>query len=555
MAKPKRESPPPIQTSAAPRTSSAPETPSTPQPPLTPQPPVRGQDALYYGAGRFRELLLFRTNATPATVLDKAAQLLKSIEMGLSEKPLKILVAVAAGYLDHLPRRAFKDEVVKAFPDDGLAVLVQVAAETEDERTYAKRFVKRIFGGDLKLAFEYCGGLHLLNREPFGFPDSTPVGDPVIPLSDAGDAEGATWLLYQNYRQDVEGFFNLPADEQVAIMGRPREAVSSDQLKALAFDASSHLKASRNGAEPGRTPLLRRSISYERYDEAGLNFLAVAKHPQKLREALERFEKADRLRKHVEPKEGGLFFVPPTANWLKANANAPSPLANAPETPFYPRFPLVLYELTPKANEFFHRVFHVNNRNLDEDVTDAATNASKKTLRSDIKLLSRGLTKLIYGGRLAPSTQIYRLLDLTLYADVSRELEESAKSLWGSELGELRQAVADVKKGELERALPEESRTSKPLSDLLGAVDLKRKALLDRVSEDPALGSILSRRGLPETLAPLLAEVVVSDAETMGELTADTKTEIDEIAKLCEEAGEEARALNEFVGEYMTFPC
>lgn len=548
MAKPNRESPPTIQTSATPLPSSTPETPSTPEP------PPRAQEALYHGAGRFRELLLFRptAGAAHATVIDKTAQLLKSIEMGLQGKPLKILVAVAASYLDQLPRPEFRAEVVN-LPDDKLAVLVQVAAETEDERTYARRMVKRIFGRELRLAFEYCGGLHLLNREPFGFPDSTPTGQPEIPLSAAEDADGATWLYYQHYRQDVEGFFKLQPEEQIAIMGRPREPVPSDQLKAMAV-TSSHLQVSRNGAEPGRTPLLRRSISYERYDEAGLNFLAIAKHPKKLQEALQRFEQGDGLRKHVEPKEGGLFFVPPGASWLKANTVAPSPLANAPEAPFTPRFPLVLYELTPKANEFFHRVFHVNNRNLDEDVSEATSAGSRKTLRADIKLLSRGLTKLIFGGRIAPNTQIYRFLDLVLHADVTNGLDAAASG-WAAELAELRQAVADHEKGKLERALPEESRTTKPLSDLRGALNQKREKLFERVSEDPALLSILSRERLPETLAPLLAEVVVSDAETMSELTAATKIEIDEIAKLCEEAGDEARALNEFVGEYMTFPC
>lgn len=529
----------------------------TQQPSPAPESPPKAQEALRYGAGRFRELLLFKaaSSAAPKAVIDKAAQLLKSIEMGLQGKPLKILVALGPSYLESMPRAEFKTEAVGSFPDDRLAVLVQVAAETEDERTYARRLVKRIFGDELRLAFEYCGGSHLLNREPFGFPDSTPTGEPEIPLSEAADAEGATWLLYQRYRQDVDSFFKLAPDEQVEIMGRPREPILQRKLAASPPAAGSHLQVSRNGAEPGRTPLLRRSISYERYDEAGLNFLAIAKHPSKLAEALQRFEQSDRLSKHVEAKEGGLFFVPPSSSWLKADASAPAPGDSAPELPFAPRFPLVLYELTPKANEFFHRVFHVNNRNLDEDVTDPTNNESKKTLRADIKLLSRGLTKLIFGGRLGQTTRIYRLLDLVLYADVTRVLDPTVASGWATELQELRQARLDYEFGEAEQALPAEARTTKPLSDLRGALVSKRDALFARVSDDPALGRILQDKGLPEELAPLLAEVVVSDAETMSALTADTKHEIDAIAKLCEEAGEEARALNDFVGDYMTFPC
>lgn len=514
------------------------------------------QEALKHGPGRFCELYIFEPARPrcPERSLVKAAQLLKSVELNLAGKPLQVLLALAPGYLELMGKRAVAQQA-EAWPGSlsSFQVLVQIAAESEDERTYARRLVRRIFGQQLRLKYQSAGGRHLASKGPLGYPELPSELDSV-PVSSVADAAGGAWLLFQQCVQDVDAFYRLTPEQQDEVMGRPKVPTRREELAQRSLPPRSHVAVSRNGEEAGKGPLLRRSFVYENYEEAGLNFLAVGAEPRLLRQALERFTERDALSQYVELRQGGLFFAPSSAEWLRAGIKAPVAPGSTPEAPFFPAHPVVLYEVTPSAKAFFVELFHANEDQL-EDVETGR-------LRDDVLLLTRGLTKLIYGSRLAPQTALYRLLSELLHADLSLELfaehGESRTQLartWSALRQELAEChAAHVEAVRLRRTASDESRVTiegdVPVEAARSQLEQSRERARRFLSTNRLAERWLVKRGLDTGWVEAVIEMLIADAEaTSGRANAETYQRIEE---LCERAMAEARALNEAFQEYMT---
>jgi len=503
-------------------------------------PALDPQRALAYGPGRFRALFTFTAKDSSKALLG-AATLLAELEMPeLSQKPLKVLVALRLGLLaQHSCYQKLQAEHLGLYGDQA-DVLIQIAAETEDDRTYARRLVKRVLGAAVELREEYYGGRHMLNREAFGYKDMAP-GPGAVPVSQAVADGGVSWLLYQRCAQDVAAFYeNLPAEaDQDAVVGHGRNHVGQGDMPT----PNSHIAVSRQHS----SSLLRRSFSQASYDEDNLLFIAAAAHPKVFEQALAAFKAQDPLGQHVALKDGGLFVVPPSSAWLAPGARLPALGSARPasEEPFYPSRPLVLYDMTPTTQEFFVQVFHHHKDGFDE----------LGALREDIKLITRGFVKLVYGGRLPRSSLLYRLLDRAFVADASALARQKLAT------PEFKAALAllATKRIAFEgEKLAGQGKSSAGLAALEAKFEQETKAerALVRGFLTPLAKLSLGDDDLSRaTIEQLYAEVMLEDAENMSSLDATSLQEINEIAILCEKAATEGRGLNDVAGKYMTLIC
>lgn len=520
------------------------------------------QEAVKHGPGRFSELYVFEPTRLecPARALIKAAQLLKSVELNLAGKPLQVLVALAPGYLKLIGKQHLVQQA-GVWPESlsSWQILVQIAAESEDERTHARRLVRRLFRRQLHLKYQSAGGRHLANKDPFGYPELPPeMGS--LPVCTAPDAAGGVWLMFQQCVQDVDAFYRLSPEQQDEVMGRPKVPTRREELAHRSLPPRSHVTVARNGEAAGKGPLLRRSFVYERYDEAGLNFLALAAEPGLLHQALTRFIERDALSQYVELRRGGLFFVPSSAAWLRPGIKAPVASRDAPEAPFYPSHPVVLYEVTPSAKAFFVELFHANEEQLDDPETGQ--------LREDVLLLTRGLTKLICGSRLRPQTALCRLLSELFCADLSAQLfaehGESATQLartWEASRRELAECHAvHVQLVRLRRSECSDGPGSSPpaasdagpssVEETRTRLEQSREHARRFLSTNRLAERWLVKRQLDPGWAEAVIEMLIADAEVAsGSGSVETQRRIEE---LYERATSEARALNESLKEYMT---
>jgi hypothetical protein len=517
------------------------------------------QAALRHGPGRFRSLLTFDAPNVGDAVL-RAATLLKELEAPeLVDKPLKVLVGLGCRLLDgHRDFGALSAELGTrpVFDATQPSILVQIAAETEDERTYALRLVKRVFGADIRLLHEFHAGRHALSREPFGYRDGLAMEDVEVPISPS--VAGVSWLLFQNCKQDVAAFYATLATEreQDEVMGRERDPKPDSTFVA---PKSSHLAVARKAnTVDGKSRLLRRAFSYGSYGEEGMVFLASAAHPDHLKHALERFMKADALGRHTQLGATGIYVVPPSAAWLSQHATLHALGANrpGPEQPFYPAHPLVLYDMTPSSRDFFVKVFHQHHENFDE----------RGDLRRDIQLLSKGLAKLLYGGRIRSGSVLFQLLERVFVSDTCAKavagLEGDAKLQRDLEsLAKHREDFERAKRTiEQTRAQRGDTAVDQELNGLERRFDLKVEDLRARVREkilaNDAVEKVLSEPALAQrSIGELVLECILQDAETMHAQTAAAKDELDHIIELCRLAAKDARELNAAAGKYMTFTC
>jgi deferrochelatase/peroxidase EfeB len=550
---------------------------------------VTPQRALSHDPGRFRALFTF--DAVDADkggreLLIAAATLLKELESAeLRNKPLNVLVAVAHGlFADHPDGQRLESEFVplpRTNPAETQpALLIQVAAETEDERTYAKRLIRRVLGKSALLRDEYYGGRHALGREAFGYrelPPTPPKGDmagavePVVVVPTSAAVPGVAWLLYQRCVQKLDEFYAQTPIQQDSVVGRQRDPRPEQPYDAK---ANSHAAIQRKlNGDPLRPKLLRRSIGYTHYDEEGLLFLASAGSAQDLVDSLNALD-GDRLQKFITLEENGLYVVPPSSEWLCPGQKLIALEQDRPlaEQIFYPRFPLVLYEVTPLTLKFFRRVFHAHKDHFDE----------RGKLREDLKLMTKGLAKMLYGGTIPSDSSLFHFLKDIFVSDSSAavagevEIDEAVTELRSKEtidkradtthqgappaVETFRERLESISRRRLAHEINRRGRRGQDLDGgdrLFDAEVADERQRLQRDLREP--GRIeRAKRGAPwlaRSARDLFSDMVVNDAETMSGRGQSDKDDLDTLIALCEAAADEARQINKSVGYYMTFMC
>jgi len=334
------------------------------------------QGAAEHAPDRFNALALFRASGKvkSSDIVKAVAGLLtqaETIELTPSGT-LHVLVAIAPKHLSNHDAAEAIDEqwsqktekklisgapaMQKLSKEDGQAdVLVQVAASVEDDRVFALRLAEGILRqGGLELAREWFGTPQLVNRDPFGFRSA--IANPWEPKPGTGDAaaqrdefariadgplEGASWLLHRQYVQDVDAFIKLDPSKRERVIGtKPNGSDLPDSPR------KSHVGMARRYREEGRGLLVRRGFHFREDGQEGLAFLAIARELEAFLQADEEMEGGDAILDFVTGTGGGVYLVPPTAEWLLAGVR---PAAVPPAAKDVQRYeaPLELLEVVP----------------------------------------------------------------------------------------------------------------------------------------------------------------------------------------------------------------
>lgn len=288
------------------------------------------QQALHHSPGKYcAVVLLDRLGKTNDKLLRSAlASLMKCLEeTRVRPKNLHVLCAISpalAGSPD--TRLPPLDNDTSRMPITQQDALLQISAMTRTDLLYALR----ICHSTLKSAFvckdEIYGGQLRFDQEPFGFyhgnEDEQKDLNAVARITD-GPMAGGSWLLYQLYRQDMQDFYAQSQAQQEDVMGAP--VLNVPHSGPREYPASAHTRVAH---APGNQPvMIRRGFAYRHQGHEGTAFLAAAADPKGFSDTLQRMLAQDALLGFVQALQGGLYFVPPNADWLDASA----PIARIPE--------------------------------------------------------------------------------------------------------------------------------------------------------------------------------------------------------------------------------
>jgi hypothetical protein len=296
------------------------------------------QEALLHDPGEFSAAIILRRRAgTPTAGFLSAARALIGLTQlrgraGSGFPPnLHILVGLRPDLLreDGLWEAVSTGADRAVFPEGGPFVdsggdaFVQIAATTSGDRAMGLRIVREVFSAaaDVSRDDEVMGQRLLNGQENFGFRDGGVLQRQEI-LDRLGPSAQGAWLLHQQFSQDVSTFTQLPAQNQVAIMGRVPSNLFGRAPNAAQLSIRAGLHAQANTQEDGhyqrmvRNPpaMVRRGFPYQSYANDGLVFIAASARPEIFREALGRMfpgtGSKDELLSYVAPLKGGLYFCP-----------------------------------------------------------------------------------------------------------------------------------------------------------------------------------------------------------------------------------------------------
>lgn len=334
---------------------------------------IEHQGAAAHGTRRFNAVAVYRrAEGTSEQALQEAVGKLLSAVEAIELDTLDVLVGIGWSALaGHAAQKELAERHPKieklleplkpgaklrvATPGD---VIVQVAAELETDRLFALRLAAALLAPAAVLVEESLGVRRGVGREPFGYrgvpkseresySQSSVVAPPLI---ESGAAAGGGWLLYQRLAQDVTQFLALSDARRDEVVGVSQEG---DELSG-GPGPRSHVGIARAYQSDDKVRLARRGFPYREKGEEGLCFLALAAAPESFGVALDAMSAAgggDALLAYIEARAGGLYFVPPSAEWLVPGVVQPVELPAAAKE-LERKAQLILAEVTPAALEY-----------------------------------------------------------------------------------------------------------------------------------------------------------------------------------------------------------
>ena len=331
------------------------------------------QKAAGHGPRRFSAVAVFdrAREVRPDAIRAAAARLMSAVE-GIELATLDVLVGVSWPALDGhraeveirtrhdgelAPGLMAPDPRAPSLKIDTQAdILVQVAAETESDRLFALRLARAVLAPELVLRDEWLGARRGLGREPFGYRDglsgSAEYGDGrqlELSLIDDGAAAGGGWLLYQRFSQELESFLSLDERARDAVIGM---SPGGGDPRCEPGGRPGHVLMARAYREEGLGWFVRRGFPYRERGEEGLCFLALCAKLTPFADAHAAMcpsdtSAGDPLLDFIRARDGGIYFVPPSAEWL-ASGVRPIEVPDVAR-PLLRRAPLLLAELAPGA--------------------------------------------------------------------------------------------------------------------------------------------------------------------------------------------------------------
>jgi Dyp-type peroxidase family len=357
------------------------------------------QKALLAGPGRFGAACLYGSG--PGADVQKiriAAARLISFFDDTERCPdnLRVLVALAPACLEgkipgKIPVGVSKDAITSIgngrFKVGDAAVFVQISAQSDVHRLYALRVVDEVLRPVLPSCREIMGARILNGQETFGFQDSkAEKGDYSVSMAKALPADGA-WLFFQRFRQNAIDFFGRARSPiaEARVVGIPPmgtgDARAQVQATLAAAPAPNAHVTLMKAANPS---IIRRGFPCRCDGEEGLAFVGVVPAFDTIPQLLNRMnDTPDALLQFIEAREGGLFYCPPSAQWLGADAEARfEPLTTGPLSD---AGHLISYDTTTAFYEFlmlFKKRGLFDDMNQPKAISDRARKAVDHLYRS-----------------------------------------------------------------------------------------------------------------------------------------------------------------------------
>lgn len=293
--------------------------------------PHSPQTALLHGPGALSGVQVWRAVAStrPEHTRALAARILDALDDEARREGAHCLVALSMraleGHFAHaalarespgavLPRRG----PGAALPSTQGDLLVQVAAPDTEPALRLLRKAQRTLETFCWLDVELLGGRIGDGREAFGFRDGihAPTKEEILEhaMIPDGPAAGASWVLYQRWRQDRETFLGLRESRQADVIGRwPDGALKEDAPE------SAHVRLQQSAAR--QAPLIRRGFPYRSGGHEGLCFVAASRAAHNFGTALDAMiggpgAENDALLRYCVAVEGGVYVAPPNSLWL-----------------------------------------------------------------------------------------------------------------------------------------------------------------------------------------------------------------------------------------------
>jgi putative iron-dependent peroxidase len=283
---------------------------------------MQPQEGLFHSSGAYSALVILRLHRNEARA--QLRPVLSSLYTELSARErLKVVLGLepvlVVPELHAAPLVLPREGATARLPSTQAQVLVQLAAEGREELLWALRRTTTLVSGVLTLQEELLGGRIGVGREAFGFRDGLlpPTREQVqrTALVPEGPLQGASWLLYLRFQQDLARFARLSPGAQERVVGRTHEG---ELLPSLPED--SHLARVRAAGTWENTGFIRRGFPFRDKGEEGLAFLSAAATPSIYPRALDVLlgtprGPSDALLRYAQAVGGGLYLAP-SRDWF-----------------------------------------------------------------------------------------------------------------------------------------------------------------------------------------------------------------------------------------------
>ena len=204
--------------------------------------------------------------------------------------------------------------------------MILASCENVNDTIFVQRVCKNALATTADITECISGSRLRFGQEPFGFyhPEKGKKVNDGIAIINDGELKGGSWVLAQRYVQHVDTFYQLPRSKRDDVMGA--EQVGEDYNPTPTFPESAHTNIAQAGS---RKPLMaRRGFTYNANGDEGTYFIGMSESTDFFSQTLNAMLEHDALLGYTQAVTGGIYYAPPSGDFLDENA----PAINTPDS-------------------------------------------------------------------------------------------------------------------------------------------------------------------------------------------------------------------------------